>query len=52
MHRYNISYEYSQDGRSWYGSSIFVNATSDQGAIMQVQSRYPYVRNVRINSVS
>ncbi len=48
---YNVSYQFSQNGKSWSGSSGSVKATSDEGAIAQIASRYPYVRNIRITSV-
>lgn len=50
MKTYHITYKYSKDGNSWSSASADVNAESDTGAIMQVQSKYPYVKDVRIIS--
>ena len=50
MKTYNISYKYSRDGKSWSNTNDYVNAESDTGAIMQIQSKYPYVKDVRIIS--
>lgn len=51
MKRYSISFRYSRDGKSWTISSTTVTASSDSGAIAQVKSRYPYVKDVRIMSI-
>ena len=44
-------FDYSRNGSGWTHTSITVTADSDVGAIMQIESKYPYVRNVRIMSV-
>lgn len=51
MKTYNISFRYSKDGKTWYRLSKSFKATSDAGAIMQVQSSYPYVDEIKILSV-
>ena len=51
MKRYSISFSYSRNGTSWTRTSTTVIASSDSGAIAQVKSKYPYVRDVRIMSV-
>ena len=51
MQTYSISYRYSRDGKCWSSTSTSVKATSDVGAIAQIQSRYPYVKEIRIVSV-
>lgn len=44
MKRYNVSYRYSNDGKNWINATITVYAESDISAMMQVESRYPYVQ--------
>ena len=51
MQTYSISFSYSRDGNNWNRSSTSVKATSDIGAIAQVESKYPYVRDIRIMAV-
>lgn len=51
MKTYSISYRYSRDGKSWCSTSTSVKAESDMGAIAQVQSKYSYVKDIRIMSV-
>ena len=51
MQTYRISFQYSRDGRSWTSTTASVKATSDSGAISQIESKYPYVRNIKIMSV-
>lgn len=50
MKTYSIAYKYSNDGNTWFSTTDSVIAESDMGAIMQIQSKYPYVKNVRIIS--
>ena len=52
MKAYSISFSYSRDGKSWTRTSTRVKASSDSGAIAQVKSKYRYVRDIRIMSVS
>jgi len=51
MRNYYVSFKFSKDGKSWSNGSATVKATSDQGAIMQIESKYPYVRDIKIVSV-
>ena len=51
MRTYSLAYEYSRTGTGWTRATATVKATSDMGAIAQVQSKYPYVRNIKILSV-
>lgn len=51
MKTYSVSYKYSKDGKSWTSTSTSVKAESDMGAIAQVQSKYNYVKDIKINSV-
>ncbi len=51
MKTYHIAFQFSKDGRSWTMTTATVKAESDVGAISQVESKYPYVRNVRITNV-
>lgn len=51
MKKYSISFSYSRVGRSWTRSNTTVVASSDEGAISQVESRYPYVKNIVIMSI-
>lgn len=51
MKTYSISLAYSRDGKSWTRTSTSVKATSESGAIAQVKSKYPYVKDIRIMSV-
>lgn len=51
MHTYSISFAYSRNGTSWTRTSTSVKATSDSGAIAQVKSKYPYVKDIRIMSI-
>ena len=48
MYSSPLFYSYSDDGRSWSGDSAQVKAESDTGAIEQVKSKYPYVKDIRI----
>lgn len=51
MGTYSISYKYSKDGISWTGTTTSVKAESDTSAIMQIKSKYLYVKDIKINSV-
>ena len=51
MKTYSLSFSYSRDGKSWSNRNTHVKADSDSGAIAQVKSMFPYVRDVRIMSV-
>ncbi len=51
MHTYSISFKYSRNGTSWTTTSTTVRATSDMGAIAQIESKYPYVKDIRIMSI-
>ena len=50
MYTYTISFKYSKDGRSWSHASTTVKAESDIGAIAQVESKYPFVSDIKIIS--
>ena len=50
MYTYTINFKYSKDGRDWMNGSTTVKADSDMGAIVQVESKYPYVSNIKIIS--
>ena len=52
MKRYTIQYDSSNDGKAWSAASIAVNASSDQGAISQVQSMANYVKDIQIIIIS
>jgi hypothetical protein len=52
MKKYRISFSYSRNGKGWTTTSLTVNASSDMGAIAQIESKYPYVKNIRILSIS
>lgn len=51
MKTYSISFAYSRDGRSWNRTSTSVKSTSDSGAIAQIKSKYPYVKDIKIMAV-
>ncbi len=51
MKTYLIAYEYSRNGSSWTTTSSHFKAESEAGAIAQLESKYPYVRKIRIMSV-
>lgn len=51
MKTYSISYSYSRDGKSWTVTSSHFKATSESGAIAQLKSKYPYVKNIRVMAV-
>lgn len=51
MKTYSISFAYSRDGKSWTRTSTTVKATTESGALAQVRSKYPYVKDLRIMSV-
>ncbi len=51
MKTYSIAFRYSKDGKGWTTTSTSVKAETEMGAIAQVQSKYPYVDNIRIMSV-
>ena len=46
-----IAYEYSRNGSYWTTTSSHFKAETESGAIAQLQSKYPYVRKIRIMSV-
>ena len=48
MKKYTISYKYSSNGQTWTSTTDVVNAESDMGAILQIQSKYQYVKDIRI----
>lgn len=51
MKRYSISYRYSRDGKVWSRVTVTVTAETDYGAIAQIQSKAPYVEDIKILSV-
>lgn len=51
MKTYSIHFQYSNDGKHWYGTTRTVKATSDSGAIAQIKSMYDYVKDIRIMSI-
>lgn len=51
MNRYSISFSYSKDGRSWNRTSTTIMASTESGAISQLKSKYPYVRDIKVMSV-
>ncbi len=51
MKTYLLAYEYSRNGTSWTTTSSHFKAESEMGAIAQLQSKYPYVRKIRVMSV-
>ncbi|WP_158306654.1 hypothetical protein [Fusobacterium sp. oral taxon 370] len=52
MKTYSISYKYSTNGgKSWISTTTSVKAESDMGAIAQINSKYPDVKDIRIISV-
>lgn len=51
MKTYSISYKYSKDGKSWTSTTASVKAESDMSAMSQIESKYPYVKDIRITSV-
>ncbi len=48
---FRISYKYSRDGKSWLSSSTSVKAMSEEGAIIQIYSKYNHVKDIKIMSV-
>ena len=52
MKRYHMQYTFSNDGKGWTTVTTTVNASSDQGAISQVQSKANYVKDIRIINIS
>ncbi len=48
---YTIHYEYSDNGKNWHTATSSVKATSDQGAILQIESKHKYTRNIQIKSI-
>lgn len=51
MQTYSISFKYSKNGTSWTSTSKSIKAESDISAIAQIQSRYNYVKDIKITSV-
>ena len=51
MKTYYISFKYSRNGSSWTITSRSVRAESDYGAIRQIESMYPYVKDIKVQSV-
>ena len=52
VNTYSISYKYSTNGgKTWISTTTTVKATSDVGAIAQVQTKYADVKDIRIISV-
>lgn len=52
MSTYNIYFYYSRDGQKWVSSTMRVKASSQYEAISQVERKYPYVKDIKIMSVS
>lgn len=52
MKTYSISFKFSKDGKSWTGTMLRVKAESDLGAIEQIKSKYTFVKDIQIKSVS
>lgn len=51
MKTYTIHLKYStNNGKSWTGTTITVKAESDISAMMQAESKYPMVKEVKIKS--
>lgn len=50
MKTYNISFKYSKNGSSWTSANRSIKADSDSGAIMQIQSLFPYTKDIKIVS--
>ena len=51
MKKYHIMFKYSKDGKAWTSSTTVVTAESDIGAISQVESKYTYVKDIKITAV-
>ncbi|CAK7053067.1 hypothetical protein [Fusobacterium varium] len=52
MKTYRVSFKYSTNqGKSWISTSTTIKAESDQGAIMQVESKYEYVKDIKITDI-
>lgn len=51
MPTYNMRIKYSRDGKNWVGNNPSVKAENEISAIMQIQSKYPYVKDIKVMSV-
>lgn len=50
MKTYSITYKTSTDGKAWVSQSAQIKAETDTGAIEQVKSKAPYVKDIVIQS--
>lgn len=48
MNTYSVHFSYSKNGTGWTRTSATIKAESDISAIMQVQSKYPYVKDIKV----
>lgn len=51
MKTYLIAYKHSRDGKSWSVCSSSVKAESESDAIRQLERKYNYVKDIRVQSV-
>lgn len=51
MKTYLIAYKHSRDGKSWSICSSSVKAESESDAVRQLERKYKYVKDVRVQSV-
>lgn len=51
LKHYQISYKYSRDGKVWTHTTETVKGESDVSVMIQIQSRHPYVKDIRVVSV-
>lgn len=52
MKTYSISFmDSNNQGKTWISASTTAKAKSDQGAIMQAESKYEYVKDIKITDI-
>lgn len=50
-YNYKIRFKYSKDGKNWTIAQTTVKAITDTAAIMQIESKYNYIKDIQIISI-
>ena len=48
MYTYNVSFKYSNNNKNWISTSTTVKAEYDMAAIIQIRSKYQYLKDIKI----
>ena len=50
MNQYSFSFKYSKDGKTWTQSNTFIKAETQSDARYELESKYPYVKDIRLTN--